>query len=199
MKLSLVFASLSDIIILNCDLPECEKLEKHFDDFSLIIDRLKGQTLFKSTLDLVIRDTETDFDTLINSITDTMNKISKGPKKKTVYNKIFNNHRLITYKNYESIGFDDQIAEEIKHYASSPAHFKSGSDFLIALKVVLFQIFADDDMRFDERLFEVKSSKIRQSIENYISNPLPPDFLRKKSLSRPLLTLIKKSSNSSFP
>lgn len=37
-----------------------------------------------------------------------MNKISKDPKKKTVYNKIFNNnHRLITYKNYESIGFDD--------------------------------------------------------------------------------------------
>ncbi|OMJ73862.1 hypothetical protein SteCoe_27341 [Stentor coeruleus] len=194
MKLSLVFAALSDIIILNSDLAECEKLEKLFDDFSLIIDRLKGQNLFKSTLDLVIRDIENNLDSLNTTITDIMNKISKDSKKKTVYNKLFNNtHRLITLENYKSLGFDDQIAKEIKHYISSPVHYKNGSDFLTALKLVLVQIFADDDMSFDERLFEIQSSKIRQTIENYITNPLPPDIFTKKLSVETNLDLDKKT------
>ena len=56
MKLCLLLAALSDVVILNSDLSSSRSIGKLFDEFGLGIERLHGANLFKGMLEVAVRD-----------------------------------------------------------------------------------------------------------------------------------------------
>ena len=56
MKMCLLLAAISDVVILNSDLTFSRNLSYLFEKFVQGLDRLKGKDLFKGCLEIVIRD-----------------------------------------------------------------------------------------------------------------------------------------------
>ncbi|OMJ65720.1 hypothetical protein SteCoe_37731 [Stentor coeruleus] len=193
MKLSLLFASLADVIIINTNLHGCERLNQMFENFSLISDRLKGKmlnqmfenfslisdrlkgkNLFKGRIDLFVRDVDNNEVEVMKKINEIINKAKKDEKKRDSFAKIFEGTiKVITLENFQSPEFENQIDKECKIYKDNKSHFGSGEEFLLYLKLALVQIFSDDDTSFDDRLLELNSSTIKKTIKPFVYKPLP--------------------------
>lgn len=171
-KLCLFLSSLSDLIILNSDLSSGKHIKSLFDEFASGVDRLKGKKLFKGVLDITYRDipdnqedgAKIEFNRFLQNLLET-------GRKETLL-KLFKRDILNSlYHNFENRLFDEEIEYIRKEYIENiEGKWDSGSELLLMMKTILAQIFSDDSVSADLRLFNTKTRKIKKLIEEIITN-----------------------------
>jgi hypothetical protein len=172
-KLCLFLSSLSDIIILNSDLSSGKHIKSLFDEFASGVDRLKGKNLFKGHLDITYRDipdnqgegASYEFSRFLQSLLDT-------GRKETLY-KLFSRDILNSlYHNFENNLFDNEVENTRESYINDlPRKWGDRQNLCLMMKMILAQIFSDDIVSVDIRLFSAQTRKLRELIDSIINNP----------------------------
>ena len=171
-KLCLFLTSLSDILILNGDLSSAKHIKDLFDEFSRGVGRLKGKDLFKAILDITYRDipdnqadgASKEFWSFVENLVstgrgDTLEKLFKTS--------IWNSQ----YHNFENSLFEEEVEEIRTKYMEIEPRWKSGIELKETIKIVLFQIFSDDNMSLDYRSFYSKLNKLKKLFLEMLSSP----------------------------
>ena len=193
-KLCLFISSLSDIIILNSDRSSTNHIKGLFDDFSMGVDRLKGKNLFRGCLDITYRDipdnqsegANIDFKNFVQNLIETGRKESLS--------KLFSKRILNSlYHNFENSMFDEEVSSRRNFYIENiKTKWSSETKLCLMMKLILVQIFLDDIISLDIRMFSAQTRKLRALIDDIIS---------KKEVAKKLLKnesfnfIIEKDSN----
>lgn len=171
-KLCLFISSLSDLIILNTDLSSGKHIKKLFDEFGSGVDRLKGKNLFNGNLDITYRDIPSnqhegankEFNNFLQGLLDT-------GKRETLF-KLFNSNIINSlYHNFEVDLFDDEVeAKRLEYLKIIKKKWPEDTNFGFMIKMILMQIFSDDVMSFDIRLFYAQTRKLRSIVDKMIKD-----------------------------
>ena len=150
LKLCLALSAISDILILNQDLSFNRNINRLFQNFSNAIDRVRGNNLFKGELFVLIRDVNgkesqnafQELDSNISQLTSNENNF---------LNRLFQGRLKVQGVNYFELAvFADDIFNLRKILLSSLKNrWMTGEDFLETLKIVLAQIYFDDNTELD--------------------------------------------------
>ena len=181
-KLCLFLSSLSDILILNSDLSSGKHILNLFDQFSFGVNRLKGENLFGGYLDITYRDIPNNQEK--EAAIEFANFVQKliDMKRDEIIEKIFSEDILNSvYHNFENSLFEKEVKQSREYYVNSDFKRKwiKTDNFGLRMKMILGQIFTDDAVNLDERMFFAKIRKFRLQTENIISDPI----LAKKELN----------------
>jgi len=173
-KLCLLLAAIADITILNQDLTFNRNLSFLFEKFTFGIDRLKGSKLFKGCLEIAIRDVAANQDEGANAEVRKFVDKMIDSKKADFLIKLFGGvFRCCSYHNFENEHlFEAAVVSRRQYYMkSSSVRWSSGEEFLLILKTVMAQIFADDATSIDSRTFQLKLGKISTALKKAIEVP----------------------------
>ena len=172
-KLCLFISSLSDLIILNSDLSSGKHIKGLFDEFASGVDRLKGKNLFKGYLDITFRDIpDSQGDGANLEFRKFVQNLLETGRKETLY-KLFNKNILNSlYHNFENRMFDHEVGNIRNFYLEDiERKWSSETKICLMMKLILVQIFLDDIISLDIRMFSAQTRKLRELIDIIISDP----------------------------
>ena len=171
-KLCLFISSLSDVIILNSDLSSGKHIKSLLDEFASGVDRLKGQNLFQGYLDITYRDiadnqeegAQLEFEKFLQTLIDT--------GKKETLSKLFKEYIMNSlYHNFENKLFDEEVETIGQSYISELKKKWAGhKDLNLRMKMILAQIFSDDPVSMDIRMFSAQIRNIRNLLDKILEN-----------------------------
>ena len=198
-KLISFLAALCDFTFLNQDLAFSKHLNNLLNNLTNSIGRLKGKNLFKGQLIWTIRD-------VANSAREGAHREFQGHLDSFQKNHVSFMKTLFGGKitlsclnNFEHQQFRDDIEDlrrvflrEIskKREKTENAHWTSGKELLATMKIVLTQLYVDDDTSIDELHTEFVISEFKEKLlklwENFDcleNDKMVTDFLFEKSFS----------------
>jgi len=173
-KLCLLLAAIADVTILNQDLTFNRNLSFLFEKFTFGIDRLKGSKLFKGCLEIAIRDVAANQDDGANAeVRKFVDKMIEANKADFLIKLFGGTFMCCSYHNFENEQlFEAAVVSRRQFYLEEiGVRWTSGDEFLIILKTVMAQIYADDATSIDSRTFQLKLSKISADLKSAIENP----------------------------
>ena len=98
-----------------------------------------------------------------------MQTLLETGRKGTLF-KLFNQEILNSlYHNFENQLFDIDVEKIRKNYYEIiPRKWENGNELQLMMKTILSQIFSDDSISADLRLFDAKNRKLKNLIEEII-------------------------------
>ena len=170
-KLCIALAAVSDIFCINQDLSYNRNINTLMTSLSLANGKLKGKQLFKGNMAFFVRDVpEKAFQDAQNEFDSNMKNVCSDEQNFII--KVFNGrvtNFLFTY--FEQSSFEKYLEKAVaKTLKNMPEkRWKSGSDFVSSLKIVLSQLMVDDDLSLDDHKLKIYTErKMISLIESYL-------------------------------
>ncbi|CDW83834.1 UNKNOWN [Stylonychia lemnae] len=171
-KLCLTLSAISDMMILNQDLAFSRHLNQLFTNFSKSMGRIKGQKLFKGSLMMMIRDVpfkeqEQAFTELQSNVLQLQGNTDN--QEENFLSHIFQGRLMAkTMVYFEQPEFNKDIKDfrDLYIFRMNDKRWVNGRDLTESLKIVLTQVFLDDDTDTDIHKMRLSCDKsYSQSIQ----------------------------------
>jgi hypothetical protein len=165
-KMCLALAAVCDMLIFNTDISGINRnIADLFDKFSSSVGRLDRTDLFRGRLCITMRDVQSQADAetqLKKSFKDLEDErkldfILEFFKGKYVFSHL----HIFTEKEQFKLEVEKNFRQ---FFRTLPVNW-SGKEFLDKLKIILIQIFTDDNERIDERMFPVLANEVQSIIK----------------------------------
>lgn len=173
-KLITFLAALCDFTYLNQDLSFNRHLNSLLNNLSNSIGRINGNNVFKGQLVWTVRDVSNDgkegAEREFKSHLETFQRDEMGFLSKLFDGKII----FCCLNNFEHANFKTEIQDcrkrLLKEKELSKPHWKNGVDLLTAIKIIMVQLYADDDSSVDDLQHQLLMNELKDKLKENWEN-----------------------------
>jgi len=193
MKLLLTLAAVSNVLLVNQDMTFSRHLNSLFESFERSVNRLKGSRLFRGKLAMVVRDVpDNSHANLAKEFSSYLHKTVQEHRSGSFISKFFQGTiDQVMLHHFQQPTFAQELnrlRERVVSDAHDPAKCWSNSkEFLDTFKLILAQIYADDDSAVDEHLLLQHCETLFQTCEQMFLHGVEDSCLQAEGVEKAVI------------